>query len=173
MSLDDLLKEVERLRERDHAAEMQEVEEEIEAKERQKREKISDRRRLKKLEKTRPKREAQQALHEHRRMVARRLNRLVRYGISEEEFCQRMNAQNHACAICGTCLAEEDVCIDHCHATGIVRDLLCGLCNSGLGFARDDPEILRSMALYVERHAAVEHPVFMPDPDTANARRRR
>jgi len=37
------------------------------------------------------------------------------------------------------------VCIDHDHKTGKFRGLLCGSCNSTLGFAKDDTNILVSL----------------------------
>ena len=40
--------------------------------------------------------------------------------------------------------------IDHCHTTGEVRALLCSTCNSMLGFAKDNPALLRAGALYLE-----------------------
>jgi hypothetical protein len=39
---------------------------------------------------------------------------------------------------------------DHDHITGMSRHLLCSRCNHALGHAKDNPEILRRMALYVE-----------------------
>jgi hypothetical protein len=44
--------------------------------------------------------------------------------------------------------------VGHCYATGKVRGLLCDFCNKALGFARDDPRVLRSLATYLERTAA-------------------
>lgn len=43
-----------------------------------------------------------------------------------------------------------DLAIDHDHATGKVRRLLCHHCNTGLGKFFDNPEILRKAADYVE-----------------------
>lgn len=43
--------------------------------------------------------------------------------------------------------------VDHCHTTGKFRDLLCSNCNSGLGLLKDNPDILRKAALYVEEHS--------------------
>lgn len=45
---------------------------------------------------------------------------------------------------------------DHCHATGVLRGLLCLDCNRMLGAAKDDPELLRAAANYIER--------YRPDP---------
>jgi hypothetical protein len=55
--------------------------------------------------------------------------------------------QDKVCAICG---AAENLGIDHCHTTGAIRGVLCGHCNSTLGFARDSPEILLSAAAYLK-----------------------
>jgi hypothetical protein len=44
--------------------------------------------------------------------------------------------------------------IDHDHKSGKVRGLLCSCCNTGIGFLKDDPRIMRKAADYVERHAS-------------------
>lgn len=55
------------------------------------------------------------------------------------------------CAICGAMETEgQKFAVDHCHATGCLRGLLCPPCNLGLGSFRDDPERLRKAAKYVE-----------------------
>lgn len=52
------------------------------------------------------------------------------------------------CAICGT---TEKLRVDHCHASGSLRGLLCDSCNKGLGFFKDDPKRLRAALRYLKR----------------------
>lgn len=76
------------------------------------------------------------------------------YGITIEQWRDMMARQEGRCSICGDPFADRrDTHIDHDHASGKVRALLCGLCNVGLGAFSDSPERLRLAAAYVERHA--------------------
>jgi hypothetical protein len=79
-----------------------------------------------------------------------------RYGITAEEVDEMLEAQGGLCAICRT---EPAAHVDHDHDTGEVRELLCFNCNGGLGQFKDDPEVLRAAADYVERHRASRRPV--------------
>jgi hypothetical protein len=79
-----------------------------------------------------------------------------RYGITAEEVDEMLEAQGGLCAICRT---EPAAHVDHDHDTGEVRELLCFNCNGGLGQFKDDPEVLRAAASYVERHRASRRPV--------------
>ena len=74
-----------------------------------------------------------------------------RYGITSEEAALMLAAQSGVCAICRAAPAKH---VDHDHATGAVRDLLCFNCNGGLGQFKDDPALLRAAARYVEAHRA-------------------
>jgi Recombination endonuclease VII len=66
-----------------------------------------------------------------------------------------MESQNHKCAICRDPIAfEGQRChIDHDHDTGILRGLLCGRCNRGLGHFQDDVERLERAVAYITRFA--------------------
>jgi hypothetical protein len=83
----------------------------------------------------------------------------VRYGITAEQYDALLAAHRGVCAVCERPNNQNDrrtgqhrrLHIDHDHATGKVRGLLCAKCNSALGHADDSPERLRAMALYLER----------------------
>lgn len=52
------------------------------------------------------------------------------YGISAVDFQNMLDAQGGACAICGILRTDQrELCVDHDHATGQVRALLCVNCN--------------------------------------------
>lgn len=74
------------------------------------------------------------------------------YGMTLEEYNERRSAQNGRCAICGD-KPSERLNVDHNHATGAIRDLLCRACNHALGNAREDPARLKAMIAYLERHS--------------------
>lgn len=76
------------------------------------------------------------------------------------QYTELLQSRGHtSCAICGY---EEEVksargrlrrlVIDHDHATGFVRDLLCSRCNAALGLFRDDVEVLLAAAQYLVKH---------------------
>jgi hypothetical protein len=80
-----------------------------------------------------------------------RIKKLRKYGIGIREFVELWTSQNGVCAICGSEL-DDDVQVDHCHESGLVRGLLCRHCNIGLGQFKDNPERLRNAILYLEKH---------------------
>lgn len=44
--------------------------------------------------------------------------------------------------------------VDHCHATGKVRGLLCHHCNAGLGHLKDSKEILERAIRYLDESSS-------------------
>ena len=80
----------------------------------------------------------------------RRTKRKLRYGILPEEYDQLLIEQNNKCAICRSPIGYESA-VDHDHETGKVRGLLCGSCNKGLGFFKDNIDSLKAAAKYLEK----------------------
>lgn len=72
------------------------------------------------------------------------------YGITEFQYFEMLSHQLNKCKICSDAINENSTHIDHCHATGIVRGLLCGRCNQAIGLLRDSVEIINSAADYIK-----------------------
>lgn len=75
------------------------------------------------------------------------------YSLSVEEVEKMSVAQNHKCAICGATAKAKRLQVDHNHSTGKIRQLLCHLCNRGLGLFRDNPVLLERATKYLVSHA--------------------
>ncbi|WP_197674634.1 endonuclease VII domain-containing protein [Agrococcus jejuensis] len=87
--------------------------------------------------------------------AARDLQLRRRYGISIERYRQMMTNQDGRCNACGLEWEgwEQRFSVDHDHATGNVRALLCQPCNLALGHVQDDPERLQLLIDYLRRHS--------------------
>lgn len=74
------------------------------------------------------------------------------YGLTPEAYDAMVEAQNNQCLICrvsGEELRDNRLVVDHCHATGTVRGLLCHKCNLLLGHVDDTIERLERAILYL------------------------
>ena len=76
--------------------------------------------------------------------------RCARRGITPEQLVQTFERQECSCAICRTKISLADSAIDHNHATGEFRGVLCRQCNRALGMFKDNADILRSAAAYLD-----------------------
>ena len=81
-----------------------------------------------------------------------------RYGITEAQYREMCEKQNHVCAICGeknthscTKKVDYDLYVDHCHDTNKVRGLLCNHCNRGIGLFKDNIENLSKAIEYLSK----------------------
>jgi hypothetical protein len=82
---------------------------------------------------------------------------MYRHGLTTAEVEHMRFCQGNRCAICGDVFADATgrykkrlAYVDHSHKTGHIRGLLCPACNKGLGFFRDNPDILRNAITYLE-----------------------
>ena len=81
---------------------------------------------------------------------------IKRYGISTLEYIEIFIKQNGVCAICGNPETKTllgiitNLSVDHDHITGDVRGLLCYRCNTGIGKLRDNSDLLRKAADYLD-----------------------
>jgi hypothetical protein len=81
-------------------------------------------------------------------------NRKYLYGMTDEQFAAMLDKQGGACAICHATEwngRHPVPHVDHDHATGKVRGILCHSCNLGLGKFKDDPDLLRAAIAYLTR----------------------
>lgn len=74
-----------------------------------------------------------------------------KYGLTVADYEARLRMQDHRCALCGRPDGHDGkrLVIDHCHATGRVRGLLCSRCNSALGYFEDDPHRIANAVAYL------------------------
>ena len=89
--------------------------------------------------------------HTERIKLYKRNYRLLKtYGITLEDYDVLYEKQNGVCAICGLPEITLRLQVDHCHATGKIRGLLCLYCNNVIGKANDDTVILKKAIKYLE-----------------------
>lgn len=79
----------------------------------------------------------------------RRYRLYWKFGLTAEGFEEMMKRQRGRCAICLKPFAETNrltgPAVDHCHRTNGVRALLCGYCNTGIGFLKTLKNLKRAV----------------------------
>mgnify|MGYP003152440700 CR=1 FL=1 len=95
--------------------------------------------------------------YQNNKETVKEVRRFNKYGISSAEYDTMLEEQDNKCKICLTSFTDitlkdgkTPVRIDHCHTTNQVRGLLCNLCNTGLGFFKDNTETLTNAIVYLE-----------------------
>jgi hypothetical protein len=75
-----------------------------------------------------------------------------RYGLTYEDYVKMYDDQDGKCKICereyslgGT----NGLYVDHCHTTNIVRGLLCPICNTAIGWFKEDKKIFENAIKYL------------------------
>jgi hypothetical protein len=74
------------------------------------------------------------------------------FGLSSDQYAAMLADQGGGCALCGRIPPPgRSLHVDHHHATGVVRGLLCFRCNAGIGQFREDPIRLADAIVYLSR----------------------
>lgn len=89
-----------------------------------------------------------------------------RYGLTADQYWALYGAQGGVCYICEIATGKtKKLSVDHDHATGYVRGLLCGPCNKMLGLLRDDPDKAYRMADYLAGNTPAKRTIGWVKPD--------
>ena len=83
----------------------------------------------------------------HRTQRKHRLKK--KYGLTPERYDEMLENQNNACAICKTPKPITNMPVDHNHATGKIRGILCSACNKALGHFKDDITTMQNAIIYI------------------------
>ena len=112
------------------------------------------------IEKTRKYRQQKGERYNKNRREKRHFTRITeasrKYGISKETVVKLLETK--ICPICGNEMSfdHKDTHawpnIDHCHASGKVRGVICGRCNNLLGRAKDNVTILKKAISYLNQN---------------------
>lgn len=73
--------------------------------------------------------------------------KLKQNGLSLEQYKALQIKANGKCMICDK---EAILFIDHCHNTNKIRGLLCRSCNTGLGFFKDNTNLMLNAIVYLK-----------------------
>lgn len=84
-------------------------------------------------------------------------DRARKYGLTEDQL-NLLLAKHSRCEICNRSFDEIASHVDHDHATGIVRGVLCSNCNTGIGNLRDDIVLVKKALEYLLKYAPIAQP---------------
>ena len=96
-----------------------------------------------------------------RKRERHRHNRLKEIGLTFSDLEKMLKDQNGGCAICNAKIlatgpgrgSRNIACLDHNHANGALRGLLCHHCNTAIGLFKDSVSLLRNATAYLEAHS--------------------
>jgi uncharacterized protein YbaR (Trm112 family) len=75
-------------------------------------------------------------------------SRKAKYGVTDADYMRMVRLQGGRCPICRE---QVELVVDHDHATGRFRGLLCNNCNVALGMLQDSPTLLRRAYWYMRK----------------------
>jgi hypothetical protein len=81
-----------------------------------------------------------------------KFNLMDKYGITVGQYNSMLASQGGVCAICGGVNSNgRRLHVDHNHATGKIRGLLCHGCNASIGLLKEDPVRASKMVEYLRK----------------------
>ena len=95
----------------------------------------------------------------------REQNFKVRYKISIEEYEHMLVFQDKKCQICEEPLEPKKTVVDHWHATGNVRGLLCYNCNNAIGFLKENIRAALKLIDYIYKNEVKPNQDKLRGPD--------
>lgn len=110
--------------------------------------------------------------------INRTVNLASNYGITPEEYDSMLSWQNGVCAVCRLpeSVSRTDgkgvrqLCVDHDHATGALRGLLCSRCNSAEGLLASDPKRAQRLMEYLHTYDKTTGRIYICGPMTGYPR---
>lgn len=100
---------------------------------------------------TNPSRRAknQKEYHERKKEILSEKRRFRIYGLTPKDFTEIISKQKGKCALCEIPFKSKKFThIDHCHATGKVRGILCMKCNVLIGYMEKNNHLLEKIRIY-------------------------
>lgn len=85
---------------------------------------------------------------EERRIIFRRRSLKRYYNLTLEQYDEMLKEQGSVCQICKD-KSTKTLHVDHNHATGKIRGLLCAKCNHAIGLLKDSVSILQNAIKYL------------------------
>mgnify|MGYP006784045891 CR=1 FL=1 len=78
------------------------------------------------------------------------------HGIKQDDYEAMASKQGHACAICRSKEPGgpgDRFHVDHNHATGKIRGLLCAKCNTAIGLLKEDAIVIQRALNYLKKYS--------------------
>ncbi len=85
-------------------------------------------------------------------MVQREMVLREKYGLTQEDYDERLIALANRCSLCGGEPGAKGLVVDHSHSAGHARDLLCTSCNVLLGHIEGDMGRVELAMEYVAKY---------------------